>query len=194
MFSFDTFVLAIQVTIRIPGEVNTFGGISRVASALSTVDSLRKESELPPPKFGFTKGRGYQLQSFQVRSPAETSVLADPAWIAVFLGALAVGLAALQTLGSYGAIKKGAAEASVDLAALKTAAIARAREVVGAVSGLTEQQRREVEIGIALWLEGFANAPDAFSKVLLRAAHFTSVLRRGEALPTFEIQRRDGDA
>lgn len=194
MAFFETFTEAKQVSIKIPGDVATFGGVSRVASALSMIESMRAEADLLKPKFELLKSRGYELKSFQVKSPAEISIIADPAWIAVFIGALSLGLTALQTLGSYKQIKEGAKEVSADLAALRSAANDRAKSILKAVSGLTEQQRHELEVGIALYLQAFANVPDKFSKVVVRASHFASVVRRGETLPSVIVQPKDTDA
>lgn len=158
------------------------------------VESLRSESNLPRPRFELPKERGYELRSFTVASPAQTSILSDPAWLAVFLAALALGLSALQTLGSYGAIKKGAQEASADLARLRDGAKERAKAVVAAVQGLSARQREDLELGIALFLEQFANSPQRFYPLLIRASHLASVLRRGNDLPVVNVERLENDA
>ena len=194
MAFFKSFTEEKQVSIKIPVNVATFGGVSRVASALSMIESMRVEAGLPELKFKLVKGRGYELKSFQVKSPAEISITVDPAWIAVFLGALSLGLTALQTLGSYKQIKEGAKEASTDLAALRSAANERAKTILKEVSGLSEQQRQELEIGIALYIQAFANVPEKFRKMVLRASHFASVVRRGESLPTVNVQPKDSGA
>jgi hypothetical protein len=194
MLYFESFTVVAQVSLRIPGDITTFGGISRVSSALSMVESMRLTSTFPPPKFELLKRRGYQLTTFQVRSPAETSILADPAWIAVFLAGLTLGLTALQTLGSYSAIKNGAKEASADLAKVREAAKQQAKDVLSGVTGLTQQQKQDLTVGILLFLDQFSNAPDEFSRLVVRASHFASVLRRGRTLPSVDVKSGDGDA
>jgi hypothetical protein len=193
MFTFTAFTTAIPIAIHIPGDITTFGGVSRAASAMSMIEKMRDKSELLKPMFLMTKGRGYQLRSFQVNSPAETSIFADPAWIAVYLGVISLGLTALQTLGSYGKIKEGVKEFSADLSALKKSAIQNVKEQVDAISELTQVQRDELQLGAALFLGEFADSAEEFSNRVLRSSHFVTVVMRERKLPSIKVQPDNGD-
>jgi hypothetical protein len=197
MFYFDNFTRAARVDIHIPVDVATFGGISLVASTLNQVESQRKNSELSQVKFEFQRNRGYRLLSFEVRSPPNISVLADPSWLAVFIGLLALGVSCIQLLGSYSSVKSGAKELASDLKRLKDSTQEEINRAVGALSDLSQAQKSELRIGVNLYLNDLTRSVEDVEGMLLRAARFASILGRHSARPSLEVRtehisERDG--
>ena len=188
MHTFETFRTAISVKLNIPGEVTTFGGISLVASELNQVESQRKKSGLPAPRTDFGKQRGYRLTAFEVRSPAQASVFADPSWLAVYIGLLALGVSCLQLLGSYSNVKSGAKELATDLSRLKVLATDKASEIAGAINALSDTQRRDLLQGIQLYIDAATNTVEKAQNIILRATRFASILRRRDKLPELEVR------
>lgn len=193
MLSFDSFTTAALVNIRIPVAAETFGSIGLITAELNQIESQRKSSELPTPKFDFPKRRGYRLVSFEVRSPPEVSVLADPSWLAVYIGLLALGVSCLQLLGSYSSVKRGARELMRDLGELRQSAQREIQSVVDAFRGFTDAQKADLIIGATLFVEDIERGVEDLERRLLRATRFASILTRRAALPTLEarVERRE---
>lgn len=187
MHKFDTFTAAIHVTLRIPVDVATFGGISLVASELNQVESQRKNSVLLASKQVFAKQRGYRLLAFEVRSPPEASVLADPSWLAVYIGLVALGVSCLQLLGSYSKVKSGAKELAADFGSLKRTAIQKSSEIVESLGKLSEAQRRDLLLGIEIYITAASDTIEKAENIALRATRFASILRRQGNSPKLEV-------
>ncbi|MGO9930531.1 MAG: hypothetical protein ACLPV8_01770 [Steroidobacteraceae bacterium] len=187
MFYFHNFTTAARVKIHIPVDVATFGGISLVASSLNQVESQRKNSELSQAKFNFQRNRGYRLISFEVRSPPNISVLADPSWLAVFIGLLTLGVSCIQLLGSYSSVKGGAKELASDLRNLKDSTQEELNRAVSALSELTQAQKNDLLIGVNLYLDNMTRSIGEAEAMLLRAARFASILGRHSARPSLDV-------
>lgn len=188
MLSFETFATAVSLKLTIPVDVKTFGGISLIASELNQVESQRKKSGLPAVRAGFDKGRGYRLLSFEVHSPPQVSVLADPSWLAVYIALVALGVSCLQLLGSYASVKTGAKKLAHDLGGIKTLTTQKASENLEAIGALSKAQRRELALGVQLYIEQATNTVEKAENIIVRATWFISILRRQNRLPTLEAR------
>ena len=187
MLTFESFTAAIRIQLRVPVNVTTFGGIGLIAGGLGQVESQRKKSRLPPPNARFPKNRGYELLSFEVRSPPVVSVLADPSWLAVYIGLLALGVSCLQLLGSYSSVKNGAKELASDLGKLKNLTQREVGFAVGALRQLTDAQRSELVIGASLFIDEAQRTGNEIEKLLLGATRFASILTRKTTSPHLEV-------
>jgi hypothetical protein len=187
MFIFESFTTATRVDLKIPVNVTTFGCIGRIVGELGLVESQRKQSRLPPPSVSLLKCRGYELISLEVRSPPAVSVLADPSWLAVYIGLLALGVSCLQLLGSYSSIKSGAKELANDLDRLKDITKAEIKKEIDAIRQLTDAQRRDLAIGTNLFIDDAQRTGEEIERLLLRAVRFASVLRRNNTSPTIDV-------
>jgi hypothetical protein len=197
MFTFESFTTATRIDLKIPVNVTTFGGIGRIVGELGLVESQRKQSRLPPPSVSLLKSRGYELISLEVRSPPVVSVLADPSWLAVYIGLLALGVSCLQLLGSYSGVKSGAKELATDLGRLKDITKAEITKAIGAIRQLTDAQRRDLAIGANLFIEDAQRTSEEIARLLLRATQFASVLRHNDTSPVVDAsvdQNRPNDS
>lgn len=187
MHKFETFNTPIRVKLNIPVDVATFGGISLIAAELNQVESQRKRVDIPL-RTDFKKQRGYRLVSFEVHSPPQASVLADPSWLAVYISLLALGVSCLQLVGSYSSVKREAQVIATDIGRLKTFSIQQASEIAEALSALSEAQRRDLLLGAQLYIDAFTSTIDSAQKTILRATRFASILGRRNNKPELDVR------
>jgi hypothetical protein len=130
----------VVITVTLPRDVTQFSDVQQVASALAMVD--REVSSLWTkcwPSMKSRRRREVRLLRFQVSSPHVFQILADPAWLAVFLAVLTF----------YKPAKESAIELSEDFRA-------GAREISGLLNrirGLTERQLQLLGIAVQLTAE-----------------------------------------
>ena len=193
MLTFNNFTTATRVHILVPVEINTFGGISLIAAELNQVESQRKRTELVRPKFEFPKNRGYQLLSFEVRSPPVVVACTDPSWLAVYIALMALGVTCIQLLGSYSNVKKEAKELAKDLGGLKLQVKERINLLVDAIQGLSDEQKAEIVVGAMLYFEYWKERTEDVEKLLWRATRFASILGRREHSPDLRAEPQEND-
>ena len=79
----------VVLSITIPREARTFRDVGEISSALAEVDTmLRRDWYKTWPSHLHRRAREVLLLRFRVYSPAFFEILADPAWLAVFMVAL----------------------------------------------------------------------------------------------------------
>lgn len=186
-FFFEKFKTPLRVNIKIPVNVATFGGISLVASSLNVVESQRNDSGLFAGSSDFPKHRGYKLISFEVSSPPNVAVLADPSWLAVFIGLLALGVNCIQLLGSYSSVKREARELASDLGSLKHSIQQQLDIILSDLTNLTQTQKDDLRIGANLYLDDAKRSAGELEALLLRATRFASTLGSKSARPSLDV-------
>ena len=185
--NFDSFDAPVEVQLLFPTEVSTFGGIIRLAQALGQVESARQMLGVPSPRFVFESRRSHRLLSFEVRSPPQVSVLADPAWHSVYIGLLGLGVSGLQLLGSYASVKSGAKELFSDLGRVAALSQEYAASTISSLRHLTAAHRTDLAIGVSLILAEFEESKEKFFEaVLLKAARLASVTHARRHRPSIE--------
>lgn len=187
MHTFETFNTPIWVRLNIPVDVATFGGISLIAAELNQVESQRKKLNISL-QTDFKRKRGYRLVSFEVHSPPQASVLADPSWLAVYIGLLALGVSCLQLVGSYSSVKRGAQEIATDIGHIKRFTIQLASKIAEELSSLSEAQRRDILLGVQLYIDTFTSNIDSAQKTILRATRFASILGHRNYIPELDVR------
>jgi hypothetical protein len=127
----------VVITVALPRNVTRFADVQQVASALAMLD--REISGLWAKHWPSMKSRSRRetrLLSFHVSSPPVFKILADPAWLALFLAVLTF----------YKPAKESAMEIRGDLGVAAKAV----PELIHRVSGLTERQKQLLEIAVYL--------------------------------------------
>lgn len=157
------------VRVRLQREVTSFEEVTEVSSALSDLDrTLRTAWPRMWPSFKHRAKREVYLVTFRVQSPPEFMVFADPAWLAVFIGALA----------GYGEIRRNVPLIIEDVG-----------RIVRGVRGLTERQTELLGIATRLSAERFLESGERSSvrvaKRFRRARQ--RLLGASEELPEIEI-------
>ena len=131
----------IRVQIRLGRDVQTFRDLNQVVDTLSYVSRPRV---LASPRSSKRLGFGsVELISFRVGSEPTFGVLADPAWLAVFIGFLA----------GYPEMKRGAQELNKDI-----------EHLVSDVSGLTRRQVAMLEVAVRIFIDGMLGDVEHLSK------------------------------
>ena len=126
----------VVITIKLIRPVGSFKELNDVVKALSAVDSiLSKEWPKIWQDFYPRQRRDVHLLSFRVASPPEFNILADPAWLAVFITVIA----------GYKNIKENIREIGTD-----------AKDIFRGIKGLTERELELLEIAVRLTLARIA--------------------------------------
>lgn len=191
-YSFSQFEYPLQMVIIVPVQVQTFGTIGSIASALSQIEGLRKEFNVIAPAFPeHFQQRSYKLRYFRVNSPAEISMLLDPAWLAVFLGTIAVGISALQLLASYPQLKTGIKELTTDMTELSHLADEVLSRLSNDIQGLTKEQIANLQKNAALYKNAIvAASKETIESTLKRVARIAKSLGvHREKHPTMLIEK-----
>lgn len=130
----------VVITVTLPRDVTRFSDVKQIASALSMVDTEVAGLWVKAwPGMEFRRRREIRLLRFQVSSPPIFQILADPAWLGLFLAVLTF----------YKPAKESAIELTSDLRA-------GAREVtalLNRIRGLTERQLQLLGIAVHLTAE-----------------------------------------
>ncbi|WP_434150211.1 hypothetical protein ACR2R6_01595 [Methylocaldum gracile subsp. desertum] len=122
----------VVITIRLARPVESFKELDDVVKALNTVDSVfSKEWPKMWPDFYPRQRREVHLLSFRVASPPEFKILADPAWLAVFIAVIA----------GYKNIKENIREIGIDT-----------KDIFRAIKGLTDRELELLHIAVRLSL------------------------------------------
>lgn len=158
----------LRVTITIPVDVQTFGRISQVASAMGRIESEMKKAGAPIADF--RSPRAYNLIHFRINSPPEASILADPAWLGVFIATIALGVSVLQLAASYPQLKTGIKEVGKDLSLVRKGAVAEMALIIDEIDGLTKQNLEKLRAGAALYIEDILSRAEATSQDALSTA------------------------
>ncbi len=177
----EEFPQPFRITIRIPVEVKTFGGIGFVTSALSQINRTLEESDFFGDKSSFKGGKTYKIQYFRIESDPQTSILSDPAWLAVIISMVSLGVASLQLLSSYSQLKGGMKELLNDLASLKNKAAKEVDIIVSSISGISNDQKNILKAGVYLYIDDILSSADNAITLLKRAisvARFMGANRR----------------
>jgi hypothetical protein len=123
----------VLIRATLPRSVADFAELKEVVSSLAEVDAfLRRSWHKEWPSYERRRRRETYLVSFHLTTPPVFDVLADPAWLAVFL---------LILIG-YRDLKLSVHELNADI-----------HHVVSAVKGLTDRQRQLLEIAISMTIE-----------------------------------------
>ena len=131
----------IRVEVSLGRDVQTFRDLNQVVDTLSYVSRpLMLPSPRSPKPFGFAS---VELISFRVGSEPTFRVLADPAWLAVFIAFLA----------GYPEMKRGAQELTTDI-----------EHLVSDVSGLTRRQVAMLEVAVRIFMDGMLRDVENLSK------------------------------
>lgn len=178
----------LQITLSLTREVNTFGQIANVGITLAGVNASYFDLPVLPAEFHFSPRNVTKIKSFHVESPPIATILADPAWLAVYIGLAGLGLAALQTLGTYANIKRGASELQNDVRHVVSVARKHVDGLVETVQGLTEDEIAQLQIGVYLWLDALTKAPERIMWRILRRAIKLRRLIMGTAGRALDIQ------
>jgi hypothetical protein len=160
----------LQITLSLTRDVETFGQIANAGITLSGVNATYFDLPIFPAEFYFGRRNVTKIKSFHLESPPVATILADPAWLAVFIGLATLGMAALQVLAAYPQIKKAAPELYQDLRQIAAAAGEYADTLINAVHGLAEQELTLLRRAVYEWLDATTKAPVDVSKRLLRRA------------------------
>ena len=79
----------VVLSITVPREARAFRDVGEISRALSEVDTiLRRDWYKTWPSYRHRRAREVLLLRFRVDSPPFFEILADPAWLAVFIVAL----------------------------------------------------------------------------------------------------------
>ena len=182
---------SVIVDIVVHVDVHTFYGVAQVARVLAEVDTAARDY----PAFSDSRReqrRSYELRYFRVNSPPHTSILADPAWLAVFLGLIAVGISFVAT---YPQLKSNSREIYRDGADAVQRGKAEARNVVAAIGGISDHYKQQLTIGVELYLDQIAaSSPDVIARFLRRASRVSNGLGARKHLPRVDVHRPDEHA
>jgi hypothetical protein len=127
----------VVITVALPRNVTRFADVQQVASALTMLD--KEYAGLWAKHWPGMKSRSRRetrLLSFHVSSPPVFKILADPAWLALFLAVLT--------------FYKPAKESAIELGADLIAGARAAPELIHKVCGLTERHKQLLEIAVKL--------------------------------------------
>jgi len=161
--------IPVVVTLRLKVDAVTFAELRNVLSDLAFVDRMQRR--FWPTLWPAFRGRR-NVQSRVIRfakhSPPETSILCDPAWLAVFIALLA----------GYKNIKTNVKELHRDI-----------RQIIDGIVGLSARQRQLLEIAVRMSLDRLLEMGES------GAANFMKACRRvrqhivGESgeLPDIEV-------
>lgn len=121
------------ISIQLPIEVKSFYDLKQVTYALEAIDKYLYTYWVKEwPNFKYRRYREVHLVHFQLSSPPEFKIFADPAWIAVFL----------TFLVGYKNLKENIHEISNDIG-----------RIIHAIKGLTNRELQLLEIAVRLTLE-----------------------------------------
>lgn len=133
------------ISVRIPREVVSFNDVRQVTAALATVD--KELSSLwwrHWPSGELRKCREVRLLRFNVSSPPSFEILADPAWLGLFLAALT--------------FYKPAKESAIELANDLKEGARGVEQVLARVQGLTDRQMQLLGISVYMTAQRIAEA------------------------------------
>lgn len=163
----------VVLSITIPREVHAFRDVREISIALSEIDTvLRRYLYKTWPNTHNRRARGVLLLRFHVNSPPFFEILADPAWLVVFMVALT----------NYKQGKDSVRELHGDLQLL-----------LKGIKGLSESQLEHLSIAVRLTLERWMEVGEEESNRM--ASRFRRIRNRligtGEALPNIEVRDID---
>lgn len=162
-----------MLSITLPREAHEFRDVSEVTRALAEVDSiLIREWFKTWPEYRHRRQRGVWLLRFRVDSPPFFEILADPAWLAVFVAVIA----------GYKQAKESVHELNHDV-----------RQLLKRIQGLTERQLQLLEIAVRLTLEHWMGLGEKESIKMAKRFHRIRqrLIGESEGLPGIEIRDID---
>lgn len=174
---FDGYASPIVIQARLPRDLQSFGDVKQVTSGLASIENEMRKSwreYAVTPDWEWRVQRDVRLLRFEVASPPAFSILADPAWLAVFI----------TVLTNYSTVKTEWRAVEHDVARL-----------VKRVQGLSESHLDHLRISVLSRIERLLEAGEDSS---LRLAKRFKRLREkligsGDALPdikVIDIERR----
>lgn len=120
----------VVIAIRLSRSVESFEELNEVVNALKIVDGiLSKDWSRAWPSYYPRQRREVHLLSFHIASPPEFKILADPAWLAVFIAIIT----------GYKNIKDNVCEIAIDV-----------QKILGAVKGLTDREFELLQIAVRM--------------------------------------------
>jgi len=165
--------LPVVIHVKLHRVVSDSRDLFEVARALRDVDAvLARDWPRLWNSYSLRSRREVHILSFRVESPPDFRIFADPAWLAVFIAALA----------GYKSIKENIREIASDY-----------RKIVGGIRGLTARELQLLEIAVRLSLEHIAELGEKKSLELARKFEKIRIalLGAGRDAETPEIEVRN---